>query len=266
MSRMRKILWQAAVPLVLACLFLRPAAAVGSQVATDAGRPELLVAAAADLLFALREIAPAFERAHGVKVTLTYGSTGQLAQQIQQGAPVDVFFAANASFVETLRASGAVLAESVEPYAQGQIVLATHRSRPALLSLGDLARDEVKRVAIANPAHAPYGMAAREALQSSGVWVKVQPKLVYGENIRHALQFLETRNVDAAIVALSVAQVPDVRYSLIDAGLYRPIVQVAAVTTRSRQRSLAQAFIRFVNGPKGRPVMKRFGFLLPGEY
>ena len=224
------------------------------------------MAAAADLLFALRDIAPAFEQAERVKVTLTFGSTGQLAQQIQQGAPVDVFFAANASYVDGLRAGGAVLADSVEPYAQGRIVLATHRGQPSLTRLTDLARDEVKRVAIANPAHAPYGMAAREALQSSGVWTKVQPKLVYGENIRQALQFLETRNVDAAIIALSVAQVPDVQYTVIAASLYRPIVQVAAVTTRSQHADLARAFIRFVNGPTGRPVMKRLGFLLPGEF
>lgn len=252
--------------LAILSLSLVPAAVMGSQGATDGATPELLVAAAADLLFALREIAPAFERAERAKVTLTFGSTGQLAQQIQQGAPVDVFMAANASFVETLRASGAVLADSLEPYAQGRIVLATHRSQPTLASLMDLAQDGVKQVAIANPAHAPYGMAAREALQSSGVWATVQPKLVYGENVRQALQFLETRNVNAAIFALSVAQVPDVQYTMIAMDLYRPIVQVAAVTARSRYPGLARAFIRFVKGPAGRPVMKRFGFVLPGEF
>jgi molybdate transport system substrate-binding protein len=189
-----------------------------------------------------------------------------LTQQIQHGAPVDVFFAANAAFVEDLRAKGAVLADSVEPYAQGQIVLATHRNRPPLSTLRDLTRDDVRRLVIANPAHAPYGMAAREALASAGVWTQVQPKLVYGENIRQALQFLQTGNVDAAILALSVAQVPEVRYIQIDPSLYRPIIQAAAVTTRSRNPDLARAFIRFVNGPKGRPIMKRFGFILPGEY
>ncbi|MBI2563950.1 MAG: molybdate ABC transporter substrate-binding protein, partial [candidate division NC10 bacterium] len=117
----------------------------------------------------------------------------------------------------------------------------------------------------ANPVHAPYGMAAREALVSTGVWEQVQPKLVYGENIRQALQFLQTRNVDAAIIALSVADVPEVRYTMIDPSLHRPIIQAAAVTARSRQPDLARAFIRFVNGPQGRPMMKRFGFLLPGE-
>lgn len=233
-----------------------------------AGTPqrELLVAAAADLVFAFREVALLFERQSQAKVTLTFGSTGQLAQQIQHGAPVDVFFAANVAFVEDLRVKGVVIADSVEPYAQGRIVLATHRSGQALAGVKDLTREDVRRIAIANPTHAPYGVAAREALVSTGVWDQVQPKLVYGENIRQALQFLETQNVDAAIISLSLADVPDIRFTLIDPSLHRPIVQAAAVTARSRQADLARAFIRFVNGPQGRPIMKRFGFLLPGEF
>ena len=226
---------------------------------------DLVVAAAADLVFALREIAPIFEKEHEVKVTLTFGSTGQLAQQIQHGAPVDVFFAANVAYVDDLRAEGAILFDSMELYAQGQIVLATQKNRSGILTLKDLTRDDVKRVAIANPAHAPYGMAAREALMSAGLWTQVQPKLVYGENVRQALQFLQTGNVDAAIIALSVAQVTEVQFTRIDQSLYKPIVQVAAVTARSRQPDLARAFIRFVSGPQGRPIMKRFGFLPPGE-
>ena len=94
----------------------------------------------------------------------------------------------------------------------------------------------------------------------------MQPKLVYGENIRQALQFLQTGNVDAAVLALSVAQAPDVRYTQIDQNLYKPIIQAAAVTRRSQHPDLARTFIRFVNGPQGRPIMKRLGFLLPGEF
>jgi molybdate transport system substrate-binding protein len=154
----------------------------------------------------------------------------------------------------------------MEPYAQGQIVLATRKGRSGISTLKDLTRNDVKRIAVANPAHAPYGMAARQALTSAGLWTQVQPKLVYGENIRQALQFLQTGNVDAAILALSVAQAPEVRFGRIDASLYKPIVQIAAVTARSRQPDLARAFIRSVNGPQGRPIMKRFGFLLPGEF
>lgn len=262
---MARVRFQLLGVLLVALPSLAGAEAPGGQGTPGGSRPELIVAAAADLVFALREIAPVFEREHQAKITLTFGSTGQLAQQIQHGAPVDVFFAANITFVEDLRAKGALLADSVETYAQGQIVLATHRDRPPLATLRDLTRHDVRRIAIANPAHAPYGMAAREALVSAGVWTQVQPKLVYGENVRQALQFLETGNVDAAIVALSVAQVPDVRFAPVDPNLHRPIIQAAAVTTRSRQPDLARALIHFVIGPQGRPVMKRFGFLRPGE-
>lgn len=247
-------------PLLALLIALTP-----DQGAASTPQPELIVAAAADLVFALREIAPIFEKEHGAKVTLTFGSTGQLAQQIQHGAPVDVFFAANAAFVEELRAADAILPESVEEYARGQIVLATQKGRPVLLTLKDLTRDDVKRIAIANPAHAPYGMAARKALVSASVWTRVQSKLVYSENIRQALQFLQTGNVDAAILARSVAEVPEIQFTRIDPVLYTPIVQVAAVTARSRYPDLARAFIRFVNGAQGRPIMKRFGFMLPGE-
>ncbi len=244
---------------------LGPIEASGGQAAPRRPDQELVVAAAADLVFALREIAPLFEREHQAKMTLTFGSTGQLAQQVQHGAPVDVFFAANVTFVEELRAKGAIVSASLEPYAQGSIVLATPKDQPPLSGLRDLTRKDVRRIAIANPGHAPYGMAAREALVSVGVWEQVQPKLVYGENIRQALQFLQTRNVDAAILALSIVNVPEIRYTVIDPSLYRPIIQAAGVTARSRHPDLARAFIRFVNGPLGRPIMKRYGFLLPGE-
>jgi len=121
-------------------------------------------------------------------------------------------------------------------------------------------------VAIANPAHAPYGRAAEEALRKAGVWEAVRPKLVYGENVRHTLQFMQTGAVDAGIIALSIASVPEVEWVLIDAGLHAPLDQAAAVTRRSPRPELGLAFIQFVNGPEGRPIMKRHGFLLPGEF
>lgn len=258
-GRVRAVALPASLLILLGAL-----AALGDRGA--AARPELLVAAAADLVFPFREIGPAFERAHEVKVTLTFGSTGQLAQQIFHGAPFDVFFAANIAYLDELRAQRAILADSVESYAQGQLVLATRQGRPPLTALKDLGRGDVKRIAIANPAHAPYGVAAREALERAGLWAQVRPKLVYGENISQTLQFLQTRNVDAAIIALSVARAPEVYYATIDPSLYHPLIQAVAVTARSRHPELARAFVRFVNGPVGRPLMKRFGFLLPGEF
>jgi molybdate transport system substrate-binding protein len=233
-------------------------------------QPALLaitVYAAADLDMAFREIKPLFEKATGTRVTLVMGSTGNLAKQIEHGAPADVFFAANESFIDDLLAAGGVIPQTRALYAQGRLVLATPtKSAVAVRELADLLKPEVRRVAIANPAHAPYGRAAQEALESVGVWEKVKPKLVYGENIRHTLQFIETGAVEAGIVALSVAGVPDVRYVPIVPKLHKPLNQVAAVVKRSARPELGLAFIQFLNGPEGRPIMKRYGFLLPGEF
>jgi molybdate transport system substrate-binding protein len=241
--------------------------AAGPAALAQPASPAITVYAAADLDMAFREIKPLFEKATGARVTLVMGSTGNLAKQIEHGAPADAFFAANESFIDDLHAAGAVIPQTRALYAQGRLVLATPaKSAVAVRELADLLKPEVRRVAIANPAHAPYGRAAQEALESAGVWERLKPKLVYGENIRHALQFVETGAVEAGIVALSVAGVPDVRYVPIDPKLHRPLNQVAAVVKRSARPELGVAFIQFLNGPEGRPIMKRYGFLLPGEF
>ena len=251
------------ITLLMLGLVLSAAGAVLAQPAPQA----ITVYAAADLDMAFREIRPLFEKATGTRVTLVMGSTGNLAKQIEHGAPADVFFAANESFIDDLLAAGAVIPQTRALYAQGRLVLAMPTaSAVAVRELPDLLKPEVRRVAIANPAHAPYGRAAQEALESVGVWDRVKPKLVYGENIRHTLQFIETGAVEAGIVALSVAGVPAVRYVPIDPKLHKPLNQVAAVVKRSARPDLGLAFIQFLNGPEGRPIMKRYGFLLPGDF
>ena len=236
----------------------------GPRAATGADTAQLTVFAASDLALAFAEILPGFERATGAEVTLVVSSTGTLAKQIEQGAPADVFFAANVAFIEDLARKGAVRADTQTIYARGRIVLATARGTGRTLArLEDLTRPEVRRIAIANPEHAPYGQAAREALVSLGLWESLRPKLVYGENVRQALQFLQSGAVEAAIVARAVADVPEIAYVMIDAALHRPIVQAAAVTTRSRRPYAARGFLAFVTGPEGRPIMERYGFELP---
>ena len=228
--------------------------------------PGVTVFAASDLAFAFKEIAPLFERASGAKVTLVFGSTGNFAHQIDGGAPADVFFAANAEYVDALAARDRVIPGTRTLYAQGRLVLATPRAHGAkLTALEQLTDPRIRKVAIGNPRHAPYGKAAEEALRAVGIWDAVRPKLVYGENIRHALQFVQTGAVDAGIVALSIADVPEITSVTIDAGLHAPLNQVAAVVRRSAVPDLARAFIAFVTGPQGRPIMKRYGFVVPGE-
>ena len=152
-------------------------------------------------------------------------------------------------------------------YAQGRLVLATARSAGAKLTeLRQLTDARIRHVAIANPAHAPYGRAAEQALRAVGVWDPVRAKLVYGENIRQALQFVESGAAEAGLIALSLANVPAIDYVVIDRTLHAPLNQSVAVVRRSRRPELGLAFIQFVNGAEGRPIMKRFGFLLPGEF
>ncbi len=245
--------------LLLASLALPPGAAGGA--------PALTVFAAADLAFAFRELAPRFEKARDIRVTLVLGSTGTLAQQIEHGGPADVFFAADRSVVDRLVAAGALLGETRALYARGRLVLATAKAwGPKLAELRGLTGPSIRHVAIANPAHAPYGKAAEEALRNAGAWDAVRPKLVYGENIRHALQFIQTGAAEAGIIALSVASVPEIAWAPIAASLHAPLDQAAAVVRRSPRPELGLAFIQFVNGAEGRPIMKRHGFLLPGEF
>lgn len=248
-------------------LLLGAGLAAAAGPAAGAVAPALTVFAAADLALAFREIVPRFEAAQGAKVALVLGSTGNLARQIEHGAPADVFFAADRTFVERLRGQDLVLPETVTLYARGRIVLARAKgSGPRLAALGDLLEAGVRHVAIANPLHAPYGRAAEQALRSAGVWEAVRPRLVYAENVRQALQYLEAGAAEAAIVAVSIASVPGVEWTPIDASLHAPLDQVAAVVRRSPRPALAQAFIGFVVGREGREVMKRYGFLLPGEF
>ena len=242
-------------------------ALAGAMPVAGADAPSLTVFAAADLGFAFKEIVPRFEKSVGARVSLVLGSSGNLATQIEHGAPADVFFSADRAFVERLAARGAVIAESRAVYAQGRIVLATARSfGPRLTDLRQLGDPRVRHVAIANPIHAPYGRAAEEALRRVGLWDAVKPKLVFGENIRHALQFIQTGAAEAGIVALSVANVPEIEWTPIDSSLHAPLQQVAVVVKRTARPELGLAFVQFVNGPEGRPILKRYGFILPGEF
>lgn len=233
--------------------------------AADAG--PLRVAAAADLARAFEEVGVAFEKATGKKTTFSFGSTGLLSKQIQEGAPFDVYAAANVSYVDELIKKGSVVADTKALYARGRIVLWTKKDaeRAAPKGLSDLTETRFTKIAIANPEHAPYGKAAQQALEKAGLWQTVKPKLVYGENVQQTLQFAQTGNADAAIVALSLAVGSDGDQLTIDEALHEPIDQALAVCEGSKQKEQAKAFATYVNSKEGREILRRFGFLLPGE-
>ncbi len=226
----------------------------------------LTVSAAADLNYVLPEIGKLWEQETGHRVTFNLGSTGQLAQQIERGAPVDLFAAANKKFVEDLDLKGLVLSDTKALYGVGRITLwqredGTHEIK----DIQDLMKSEVKRVAIGNPDHAPYGVAAREALQSAGIWDAIQPKLILGENIKQTQQYAETGNVDVAIVALSLSVEKPGKWMLLREELHNPLEQMLAVPKSAAHPEEAKQFAALINGEKGRPLMRKYGFVLPGE-
>ena len=226
----------------------------------------LTVSAAADLTPAFSEIGMLFEKETGTRVAFNFGSTGQLTQQIEQGAPVDLFAAANASFIDELENKGLIIPDTKALYAEGRITIWTRKdSGFELVRLEDLTRPEIKRIAIANPDHAPYGMAAREALQRAGIWEEVQRKLVFGENISQTLQFAESGNVDAAIVALSLSINSGGYWKLIPSELHNPLNQTLAVIKGAKHEASARRFAAFISAPQCRQVMRKYGFVLSGE-
>jgi molybdate transport system substrate-binding protein len=265
MNRMRLLILVVCLLTQSGCANVLPFYPGATSTSTDPPQ-EITVAAASDLQFALPEIAALFEEETGVKVNLVFGSSGQLTQQIENGAPYDLFAAANVAYIEQLAAQNLVLPDSVALYAQGHIVLAVNRLAVVhAIALQDLLAPEIRQITIANPEHAPYGMAAKQALQSAGLWEQIQPKLVLAENVRQALQYVQSGDAQAGIVALSVADVPEIEWKLIDGGLHAPLNQALAILATSPHPELAARFARYINGEKGRPIMWRYGFILPGE-
>jgi molybdate transport system substrate-binding protein len=224
----------------------------------------LRVAAASDLQAALPALTEGFREQTGRTVEFVVGSSANLALQIRQGAPFDVFLSADRARVEALAAEGLVPSDSVRPYAVGSLVLVVHRgSKVEVKALADLVRPEVKHVAIANPEFAPYGVAARQALESADIWEALGPKLVMGETVRQALQFVQSGNAEAGLVGRAIADVPEVAVVPIEPEAHAPIVQALGIVAESKQQDAARAFAGFLLGPAGQGILARYGFKPP---
>lgn len=254
--------------LILDLLLLSLAA--GATSAQSQAQPAPIVAAASDLKFAITDIASRFEADTGLKVTLNFGSSGNFARQIQQGAPFDVFMSADEDFVYKLADAG-LTRDRGALYAIGRIVLyapkgSALRLDPQLAGVR-AALGSVRKFAIANPEHAPYGRAAQQALQKLQLWSSIQPKLVLGENIAQTAQFITTGSAEAGIIALSLALAPELArqgdYALIPETLHEPLRQRMVLTQRSGET--AARFFRYLQEPAARAVLKQYGFVLPGE-
>lgn len=219
------------------------------------------VAAAADLTLAFEEMGKLFESRTGNKVTFSFGASGALAKQLGQGAPFDLFAAANASFVDEAVKAGACDASTKALYARGHVVVWTKKGGHSVKALADLQHVDIKHIAIANPEHAPYGKAAREALTRAGLWSALEGKIVQAENVRQALQFAQTGNADVAIVALSLVARDETGNQLaIDPALHAPIEQTLVVCQHGKNRDGARAFAQLVESSEGQALLQRYGF------
>ena len=237
--------------------------------ALPAHAEKITVAAAADLKFAMDEIVTAFKKNNpGKELEVIYGSSGKFQTQIQQGAPYDLYFSADIGFPRALAQKGFAASE-VKPYAFGRIVLWSATLDATRMTMASLADPKITRIAIANPRHAPYGKRAEEALRASGLWEKLEAKLVYGENIAHTAQFVQTGNAQVGIIALSLAVNSELAnrggYWLIPANLHKPLEQGYIITKRADGNALAKLFADYLGSKQARAVMTKNGFVLPNE-
>jgi molybdate transport system substrate-binding protein len=232
---------------------------------------DLAIAAASDLQVAFPAVVAQFEKNTGHHVEVTYGSSGNFVAQIQNGAPFDLFFSADIDYAKRLESTGLAEPGSLYEYAVGKIVLWTRKDSSFDVTRGlAVLRDErVRKVAIANPQHAPYGRAAVAALKHEGLYDALQPRIVLGENISQTAQFVQSGNADIGIIALSLAMAPKARemgsYAEVPAGSYPPIAQAAVIIKASPHKALARDFLTFMKRPATIALMQSLGFEMPPQ-
>lgn len=235
-----------------------------SPAALPAAPPPLLISAAANLREVCERLEPEFEAATGIPVQFNFGATGKLAAQIEQGAPVDLLLAADTAAPGRLETLGLALPGSLAVYARGRLALWW----PAEWSLDfggleDLGRGEVRRIALADPRLAPYGLAAEQALRAAGLWERLQPRLVFAENVAQALQYAETGNAEAALVAFSLCRQAQGRWIMVPAELHQPLDQALVLVRDSPRVREARSFAAFLLGPQGQGILRSFGYEVP---
>jgi molybdate transport system substrate-binding protein len=247
--------------LLLVVIFCCYAAFASAQV--------IAVAAAADLASVFPEVAARFEKATGKQVKMNFGSSGQFMQQIENGAPFDLFFSADLQYPQHLESEGLTQPGSIYKYAVGKLVLyvPAHSAIDPAQGLHALLSPAVRKIAIANPQHAPYGRAAVEALKKEGVYDALQSKFVMGENISQTAQFVQSGSADAGLVALSLALSPAMksagRFAELPATDYTPLEQAAVILKSSKDKATAAQFLDYVRRPEIVALLAQYGFVVP---
>jgi molybdate transport system substrate-binding protein len=250
-------------PFCLALIALLALAGCARRASNESGvgQSEITVAAAANLSDAFVELGQEFTRRSGVRVVYSFGATADLAKQIENGAPFDLFAAADVEHLDALARAG-LLAEGTQTlYARGRLVLwIPPGSRLNLARLEDLSGASVERVAIAKPDVAPYGRAATEALRALDIWSSIEPKVIYSQNVSQARQYAATGNADAAFIPRSLVRAGDGRTIDVPATLHQPINQSVAVIKASQKQQAAHQFIDFLLSPEGQSLLERYGY------
>ena len=237
----------------------------------QANAGEITIAAASDLTFAFKDLTAQFQQQTGNSVKLSYGSSGNFFSQIQSGAPYDLFFSADVDYPKKLEAAGLTEAGTLYEYATGKLALwvPTASALDLKRGLAVLTDTSIRKIAIANPQHAPYGRAAVAAMQHGGIYEQVKTKLVLGENISQAAQFVESGNADIGVLALSLAVAPAMkekgRYVEVPAEDYPAIIQAAVILKSSHDKETAQAFLKFIKAPASLALMSQYGFTVPNQ-
>jgi len=240
--------------------------------AHNARAQSLRIAAASDLQFALSDLAAQYETQSGAKLAITYGSSGNFFAQIQNGAPFDLFFSADISYPQKLIAAGSADGDSFVIYAYGHLVIWLSPDSPIDLTpagFRTLLDPRIQKIAIANPEHAPYGRAAAAALQRAGLYERIKSKLVYGENVSQAAQFVQSGGAQAGILAMSLTIAPAMKsgkYWEIPRELYPPLEQTVVLLKSSSNKPAGRAFLAFLQTAPARATLVRFGFTLPETY
>lgn len=200
------------------------------------------------------------------KVYVVYGSSGKFRTQIESGAPFDLYFSADIAYPQMLVDKG-LSSTQVIPYATGRLVLWSRQFDLSGQGLNSLLEDKFKRIAIANPRHAPYGIRARQALIQAGIWSKIQHKLVFAESISHAAQYVTRQHTQAGLIALSLVRQPALtgqpRYQLLDEHLHQPLLQGFIITKHGGRKTLSRQFANFIQSPKVSAILAEYGFSLP---
>jgi molybdate transport system substrate-binding protein len=251
------------IPGGLWVLGLAALTAAGCDRGPRADAQPLRIAAASDLQRVLPRLIERFQNQTPTTVTptLTFDASGQLAEQIKAGAPFDLFLSANVKFVSDLAAAGLVEPASVQPYARGSLVLCLHRAAgDQVRGLADLSRPEIKRIAIANPDYAPYGLAARQALERAGLWSSLESKIVRANSVRQAMIYVQNGDAEAALVSHALVA-PEVRVIEVDAALYDPLIQALGIVAATKQHDRARALAQFILGGEGQAILRESGFL-----